>query len=75
MGARILARRRDLGLTQKQMAERIGVPAPTLSRWEKGHHRPDTEWLLRLARALDVDVVWLLESLEPQASLLATEVA
>lgn len=39
MEARTLRqRRRDLGLTQAAMAERLGVDTMTVSRWERGKH-------------------------------------
>lgn len=36
MGALIAARRRALGLTQKQLAARLLVSAKTVSKWELG---------------------------------------
>ena len=41
-----LARLREqMGLTQAKMAERLGVPGNTLSRWETGATKPDAESL------------------------------
>lgn len=37
--------RKELGLTQTRMAEALGVPANTLSRWENGATTPDAESL------------------------------
>ena len=37
--------RRRLGLSQREMAERLGVPQNTLSRWETGATTPDAESL------------------------------
>lgn len=39
---RILATRRLLGLTQKELARRLGVDPSTLGRWERGEGRPST---------------------------------
>ncbi|GAA2973248.1 helix-turn-helix domain-containing protein [Lentilactobacillus parakefiri] len=33
----IIDLRKELGLTQQQFADRIGVPQPTIARWETGH--------------------------------------
>ena len=38
MGARIAARRKALGLTQKQLAARLLVSDKTVSKWELGVH-------------------------------------
>lgn len=34
IGANIAARRRARGLTQEQLASRLGVSAPAVSKWE-----------------------------------------
>jgi DNA-binding transcriptional regulator YiaG len=36
----IVMLRRQLGLTQQQLAERIGASRETVSRWENGAHPP-----------------------------------
>lgn len=41
----LIALRQELGLKQAKMAELIGVPANTLSRWETGATKPDAESL------------------------------
>lgn len=38
--ARVKSIRRKLGLTQTEMAERIGVSFATINRWENGQTRP-----------------------------------
>ena len=35
LGERIRARRRELGLSQKELAHRLGVTPQAVSRWEK----------------------------------------
>lgn len=45
-------RRRALGLTQAQLAERLGVDTETLSRFERGKHLPSLVTLERLAGLL-----------------------
>ena len=37
---RIKALRRHLGLTQREMADRLGTRQQTISEWEKGMYRP-----------------------------------
>jgi DNA-binding transcriptional regulator YiaG len=36
----ILKLRKDLGLTQQQLAERIGAARESVARWETGVHPP-----------------------------------
>lgn len=36
----ILALRRHLGLTQNELAERLGTRQQTISEWEKGMYQP-----------------------------------
>lgn len=57
------------GLTQEQMASRLGVSAPAVNKWEKGVTYPDITLLPALARLLDTDLNTLLsfqEELSPQ---------
>jgi transcriptional regulator with XRE-family HTH domain len=39
----------SLGMTQDELAERLGVSPDTLSGWERGDGRPDAEGMLELA--------------------------
>lgn len=52
----ILARRKALGLTQEQLAARLGVTAPAVNKWEKGASFPDVALMPPLARLLGVDL-------------------
>lgn len=61
IGARIAALRKEKGLTQEQLAARIGVSAPAVSKWETGNSYPDITLLCPLARALGTHVDTLLQ--------------
>ena len=50
---RITAYREAHGLSQRKMAERMGMPQPNLARLELGLHTPTLETLARLAKAMD----------------------
>ena len=39
-GERIRALRSHLGLTQRELAERLGTRQQTISEWEKGMYKP-----------------------------------
>ena len=48
----ITARREEAGMTQAQLAERLGVPQSTISRWESGKVRPRTDMMARIKTAI-----------------------
>ena len=56
----IACRRRELGLTQAQLAEKVGVDTETLSRFERGKHLPSLATLEKLANQLLISVADLL---------------
>ncbi|MCL2846595.1 MAG: helix-turn-helix domain-containing protein [Firmicutes bacterium] len=60
IGERIRAARQDKGLTQKQFAGILNVPANTLSQWETGRHEPPVEMIRQIAIALECDANYLL---------------
>lgn len=56
IGANLRAARKRSGLTQRQLAERIGTDSFQVSRWERGANRPQDETLHALAGALGLDL-------------------
>lgn len=59
-GEIICKRRKDLGLTQNQLATSLNVSFQAVSKWEKGTAYPDIEMLPKLAAALNTTVDGLL---------------
>jgi len=55
MQAVIRAKRIALGLTQEQAAQRLGVTASAVNKWERGVSYPDLAMLPALARLLETD--------------------
>ena len=55
-GARIRRRRRELGLTQAELAARIGVASITVMRWELGRYFPDWRHIGPLEAELGIRV-------------------
>ena len=60
VGAFLASLRKENGLTQEALAERIGVTNKTISRWETGTYMPDVEMLLILGEQFNVTVNELL---------------
>ena len=56
LGRNIAARRKQLSWTQGQLAERVGVDAETISRFERGVHLPSLPTLFKLASVMMVDM-------------------
>ena len=48
--------RKEKGLTQAELAERVGVTGGAVSKWERGLCYPDIETVVRLAEVLDLSV-------------------
>lgn len=53
-------RRKELALTQEQLADALGVSTPAVNKWEKGSSYPDITLLPALARLLKIDLNTLL---------------
>lgn len=53
-GDRIRDARKAAGLTQRQLAERLGVSNTSISNWEKGLSRPDADMIQKLCVILSL---------------------
>lgn len=58
----IAERRRELGMTQDELAKKLNVTDKAVSRWENGHGFPDVNTLEPLADALGISIVELMKS-------------
>lgn len=70
-GRLIRRRRRELEITQRELAIALGISQPAISSWEHGGSTPTAEALLGLLRALQltlVDVVELLDEPDGEAA-------
>ena len=61
-GAFIQTRRKELGMNQTQLAEKLYVTAKAVSRWERGVGFPSIELLQPLADALEISIAELMQS-------------
>lgn len=68
--------RKERGLTQKELAEKLYVSDKAVSKWERGLSLPDISLLQPLGEVLDVSVTELLsgQRIEPDQTLTVREV-
>jgi transcriptional regulator with XRE-family HTH domain len=54
---KVAARRQEKGLSQRELAEIVGTTQSAIARLERGGRPPRIDTLLRIADALDCDLV------------------
>ena len=62
VGARIRERRTMLGMTQRQLAELVGVSIQQMNKYERGDDRIAAGRLFIIAESLDVSISYLLRA-------------
>lgn len=72
-GSFIAQRRKELGMTQRQLAEILGVTNKAVSKWETGQGLPDVAMLPELARVLGVTVDEVLDGKEAEKEVVSYE--
>lgn len=60
LGTKIAAKRKDIGLSQIEFADRLSVTRQTVSRWENGTVMPDIDKISDIAEILGVSCDYLL---------------
>ena len=60
IGKHIAECRKEKGMTQSQLAEKLGVTNKTVSRWENGNYMPDLSLLVPLSSVLEISLDELL---------------
>ena len=60
IGSVIKKYRKELGYTQEEVANRLGVTTPAVNKWENGNSNPDIELLAPIARLLHISLDTLL---------------
>lgn len=66
IGEQIKTARKAKGVSQEELAVRLGVVRQTVSKWENGMSVPDADVLIKIAELLDVPVSQLL-GIEPES--------
>ena len=73
VGERVRKRRKELGMTLRELGKRAGVSAGFLSRLENGQISPSLDTLQAIATALEVPMFYFLNSALPQPVVRAHE--
>ncbi len=63
-GKRLAAVRKEKGLSQEQLASRLGVTPQAVSKWERGNGYPDIEMLYYLCDILECSSDYLISRME-----------
>lgn len=61
VGQLILQLRKEKGLTQQQLADRLNISNKAISKWECGHGAPDISLWEELSAVLGADILKLLQ--------------
>jgi transcriptional regulator with XRE-family HTH domain len=64
IGQRIRKVRLEQGIKQKDLARRIGISQGALTNFELGRRKISLEWMLKIARALEVPVGYFMSAVE-----------
>lgn len=67
-GNRIRTAREQAGLTQRQLADKLGMPFQNISQWERGVRNPKQATLEKLAEALGISASELLSKETPDCN-------
>ncbi len=59
MGKRLRWARERLGMSQIDVASKLGITNISISNYERGHREPDNATLIRFAELYNVSVQWL----------------
>lgn len=68
---RIQALRKAKGISQEELADKLGVSRQAVSKWESGQSSPDLEKILLLSTCFDVTTDYLLKGIEDNNSNLS----
>lgn len=60
----LITKRKNIGLTQKELAASLGKPQSFISKYETGERRIDVIELIDICRQLNINFIDLLQELE-----------
>ncbi len=73
VGKRVRHRRWLVGMTQQQLAEKVGIKFQQIQKYETGANRVSASRLWDISEALDVPVSFFFEGIEDNASASGSE--
>lgn len=62
----LIETRKNAGLTQTEVAERLGRPQSFVSKYENGERRLDVVEFLEVARAIEIDPTVIIEKINAE---------
>ena len=71
---RLLTLRKEMDLTQEQLAEKMNVSRQSISKWESGQAVPELEKIIALSTSFDVTTDYLLKPSEVDELSVKTEI-
>lgn len=72
-GERIKKLRKSKGVTQRELADRLGISEQAVSKWENNLSNPSTKNLLQIAKMFGVSITYFYQSEESQSKKLTKE--
>jgi len=73
IGERIKIKRKEMGLTQEDLATKLNVTFQAVSKWENNTSTPEITSMNNLAKALNTTLDYLINGIEPEGSSEETE--
>lgn len=70
---KILALRKNNGMTQEELAEKLNVSRQAISRWEMGTAQPDVENVLQISKLFSVTTDYLIDDSRNAEETVRTE--
>lgn len=70
----IFERRQKAGLSQSELADKLGVTNKAVSKWENGKSKPTTDTLRRLAVLFEIPLEKLMQMREEKSKVQITKI-
>ncbi len=61
LGEKLIRARKEKGLSQRKLAEKVGVTFQTISKWELNKSLPDIEKVKKISEILEKDIYYFIE--------------